>query len=267
MFGRRPDGTLVRDASPMRRFMPFVSPRRNHALVYFAQEIDVEAALAFVEARNATRPAERPMTLFQLTLRAIARGLQDRPRMNRFVAGGRLWQRNDVWMTFSAKKRLDDQAPVVTVKRRFDPAESLEEMVEGSLGSLREGRSDKKSTSDKEVGLLLALPPFAVRAVLWLVDRIDALGLLPKAMIDADPLFASAFVANLGSVGLEAAYHHLWERGNCPIFCVVGRIKPGPDGRRRMVLKWTFDERTEDGFYAARALDLVRERLENPEKL
>ena len=34
-----------------------------------------------------------------------------------------------------------------------------------------------------------------------------------------------------------------------------------------MVLKWTFDERTEDGFYAARALDLVRERLENPEKL
>jgi hypothetical protein len=34
-----------------------------------------------------------------------------------------------------------------------------------------------------------------------------------------------------------------------------------------MALKWTFDERVEDGFYAARGLDLVRERLENPDKL
>lgn len=267
MFGRRPDGTLVRDAAPMRRFMPFVSPRRNDSLVYFAQEIDVEAALAFLAERNALRTVEPPMTLFQLVLRAIVRGLQDRPRMNRFVAGGKLWQRHEVWITFSAKTRLDDQAPLVTVKRRFDPAESLEEMIAGTLGRLREGRSDAKSTSDKEMGLLLNLPGFLVRTILWAVDRIDALGLLPKAMINSDPLFTSAFVANLGSVGLEAAYHHLWERGTCPIFCVVGRIDPGKDGRRRMVLKWTFDERTEDGFYAARALDLVRERLENPEKL
>lgn len=267
MFGRRPDGTLVRDAPPMRRFMPFVSPRRNDSLVYFAQEIDVEAALAFLAERNAVRPPERAMTLFQLTLRAIARGLEDRPRMNRFVAGGRLWQRHEVWLTFSAKKRLDDRAPVVTVKRRFEPSESLDAMIDGTLGRLREGRSDATSSSDKSMDLLLRMPGALVRAVLWLLDRIDSLGLLSKAMIDSDPLYTSAFVANLGSVGLEAAYHHLWERGTCPIFCVVGRVARGPDGRRRMVLKWTFDERTEDGFYAARALELVRERLESPEKL
>ena len=31
-------------------------------------------------------------------------------------------------------------------------------------------------------------------------------------MIAADPLYASMVVANLGSVGLDAAYHHLFER-------------------------------------------------------
>lgn len=267
MFGRRPDGALVKDASAMRRFMPFVSPRRSESLVYFAQEIDVEAALVFVEAKNADRAEERRMTLFHLVLRAIARALEDRPRMNRFVAGHRLWQRSEVWLTYSAKKRLDDGAPVVTIKRRFEPGETLDAMIDGTLARLREGRGDKRSTSEKEMSLLLRLPVIVVRAILWCVRTLDALGLLPKSMIDSDPLYASAFVANLGSVGLRAAYHHLWEHGTCPIFCVVGRIEKGADARRRIVLKWTFDERTEDGFYAARALDLVRQRLENPAEL
>ena len=31
MFGRRPDGQFVRDAAPIRRFLPFVSPRRSES--------------------------------------------------------------------------------------------------------------------------------------------------------------------------------------------------------------------------------------------
>jgi hypothetical protein len=86
-------------------------------------------------------------------------------------------------------------------------------------------------------------------------------------MIDGDPLFCSVFVANLGSVGLDAGYHHLWEHGNCPIFCVIGRVRPGASGRRVVTLKWTYDERIEDGLYCARALERLRELLESPEKL
>ena len=52
MFGRRPDGTLVRDAAPLRRFMPFISPRRNDSLVLLSQELVVEEALRFVEQRD-----------------------------------------------------------------------------------------------------------------------------------------------------------------------------------------------------------------------
>jgi hypothetical protein len=42
---------------------------------------------------------------------------------------------------------------------------------------------------------------------MWILHRFNMMGLMPKAMIDHDPLFTSAFVANLGSVGLEAGYH------------------------------------------------------------
>lgn len=62
MFGRRLDETLVQDLPAIRRFMPLLSPRRNESLVYFAHDVDVEAALPFAEARSEKSPADRPRT-------------------------------------------------------------------------------------------------------------------------------------------------------------------------------------------------------------
>jgi hypothetical protein len=267
MFGRRPDATLVRDLPAVRRFMPFISPRRNESLVYFEFGLDAEPALAFLEERNRERDPERPITLFHVYLAALARVIAERPRLNRFTKGGRLWQRDAIWLTFSAKMRFDDDAPLLTVKRRIDPGAPLDVMVDALLDSLERGRRGEKTTSDREMAGLLRLPPALTWLVVKLGDAFDALGLLPRAMIDADPLYCSAFVANLGSVGLDAGYHHLWEHGTCPIFCVLGRIQPGSDGRRRVTVKVSYDERIEDGLYAMRGLERLRELVESPEKL
>jgi hypothetical protein len=267
LFGRRPDATLVRDLSATRRFMPILSPRRNDNLVWFELDVEVERALAFAKERSAARGPDRPLTLFHVILAALARILHERPRLNRFTAGGRLWQREGIWLTFSAKRRFDDDAPLLTVKRRVDPTLPIETMVDGLLDSLGRGRRGEETTSDREVSLLLRLPPWLARLFVKLADFADSFGLLPRAMLDADPLNASVFVANLGSVGLEAGYHHLWEHGNCPIFCVIGRVKPGPRGARVATLKFSYDERIEDGLYCARSLDRLRELIERPEKL
>jgi hypothetical protein len=266
MFGHRPDATLAEGIPPIRRFMPFISPRRNDSLVYFRQDVDVEPALAFVDRLNADRPPEARVTLFHLLLCSLTRVLDDRPRLNRFTAGGRIWQRDGIYISFSAKMRFDDDAPILTVKRRFDPKDELLAMVDGLHASLREGRSGKKTASDTEMGLLLRLPPFVVRLAMRLVRAADEAGLLPKAMIESDPMHASVFVANLGSVGLDAGYHHLWEFGNIPIFCVMGQVH-GEPGERRMTLKWTYDERVEDGLYCARSLGRLKDLLAQPEAL
>ncbi|MCA9557611.1 MAG: hypothetical protein H6704_23775 [Myxococcales bacterium] len=263
MFGRRPDGTLVRDLAPVRRFLPFISPRRNDSLVYAAQTLPVEAALAHVAALNGARPDGPRVTLFHLVLRAIAVALHERPRMNRFVSGGRIYQRDGIWLSFSAKKAFAEDAPILTVKRRFDPAEPVEAMVDGVLAPLGAARGGALTQADREVSVLLRLPVPLLRVAVGFAGWADRLGLLPRSMIESDPLFASAFVANLGSVGLEAGYHHLWEWGTCSVFCVMGRIA-GDEGARTVTLKWSFDERVADGFYAATALAVVARELERP---
>ena len=263
MFGRRPDASLVRDLSPLRRFMPFVSPRRSEALVYMEDRIEVEAALALLDTLNQGRPREARATLFHLVLAAVARMLHDRPVLNRFVAGDRFWQRDGVYLTFSAKQRFDETAPILTVKRRFEAGEPFEAMCTDLLKKLGSGRGGEKTTSDREMGVLLRLPPFLVRLALGAVRLADRHGLLPRGMIETDPLYTSCFVANLGSLGLNGVFHHLWEWGNCPLFLVMGRVDPGPNGRR-LTLSWTYDERIADGFYAATGLTRVRALLEAP---
>jgi len=268
MFGKRADATLVRDINAMRRFMPYVSPRRNDSLFFLNQDIAADAALEFLKKKNQERPKNRPITLFHLLLRAVSQAVQLRPGVNRFVKGGRLWQRDGVWLTFSAKRRLVDGSPMITIKRRFHPeSESLDEMVDAIYDKLEFGRSGKKTTSDKEVGLMLRLPGPCIKASIGLARLADYFGLLPRSMIDSDPLFASVFLANLGSINYPAGFHHLWEYGTTSMFGVMGRLEPSADGGRKFVAAWTYDERIEDGLYSYHTLRLLRRRIESPELL
>lgn len=268
MFGRRADATLVRDASMVRRFMPFISPRRNESLVYFDGEIEVDRALQFIEARNAERPPDRKMTLFHLFLRSLTMHFRARPKVNRFTKGGRLWQRKGVWVTFSAMQAIKDGEKMLTVKREFPEDETLDEMVDAILERLGRRRGGEKTPSDGEMKLALdLLPPLMIHAVMGLLHLADHFGLLPKSMIDDDPMFTSVFVANLGSLGMDAGYHHLWEHGTCPAFATLGVIRERQDGKRVMNVRYTYDERIEDGLYAGITLANVKESLENPEKL
>jgi hypothetical protein len=268
MFGRRADATLVTQVSTMRRIMPYVSPRRNDSLFYMMQDIEVEAALAFVDERNRERPADRPLTLFHLLLRACAQALYLRPGVNRFVKSGRLWQRDGEWITFSAKKEIRDGAPMITIKNRFHPTtETLDEMVDGVYDRLAAGRAGKRTASDKEMSWMVRLPSFAIKALMVLARVGDNLGLTPRKMIEADPLFTSVFLANLGSIHYPAGFHHLWEYGTASLFGVMGRIEPGANGRRKISMAWTYDERIEDGLYSYYTLELIRAHLEQPERL
>jgi hypothetical protein len=271
----RPDATPIPGLHPVRRIVPFLMPTANSAYVLFEQVIDAAPAKRFLERENARRPPERPITIFHLVLRAMGNGFTSYPRLNRVVAGSRLYQRRGIWLSFSAKTSLALDAPIFTKKIAFDAAEPLGAMVDRIHTALGEGRSGRESRTDREIKLSLRLPPPLLRLGVRIVRWLDAHNLLPASFIENDPLYASIFVANLGSVGLDAGFHHLYEYGTIPIFVVLGALHRAPvvleDGsvtsREVFKLRYTYDERIEDGFYAARALDQIKAELENPERL
>ena len=255
MFGPH-DGKRV-SVHPYRRMMLFLMRGRNESAVYFEQELDLSKTLPWIADYNARSNARA--TLFHLILHALASVLHERERLNRFTVGRNTYQRTAVQLSFAAKKAMADDAPLATIKRRFDRGEGFAALVASLTTDVGSARSDKPSAMDKEMRTLLAMPGFVLATLIRVLGGLYRWGLAPRSLVDTDPLYASAFVANLGSLKIDAAYHHLYEHGNCPLFVTIGQVAGD-----RVLLKYTFDERVEDGFYCARALQLFKARVEDP---
>lgn len=252
--------------------MPFLMRGRNESFILHDMVLDVSKTMPWLDRYNAGRPEAERATLFHLFLWSCARALHARPGLNRFVAGGRIYQRHDVSIAFAAKRAMNDDAPFVTVKLVFPRDEPLDACVERIRSFIREGRSGTARPVDREVNLATRLPGPVLRAGVGLIRKLDELNLMPKAMIDTDPMYASLFVANIGSVGIDDVAHHLYEYGTCSLFGVVGRVKKtifiGDDDqpvvRDGVKVRWTFDERINDGLYCASSLALARQVIESP---
>ena len=270
---RRPDGDLVKDESFVRRMIPYLMRGRNEAAIYHDEVVDLTQFRPWMRDYNRSHP-DNAITLFHVILYGIAKGLFARPGMNRFVSGGRIYQRRGVYLSFAAKKKFDAKSPLTTIKMECLENEPFDAFVRRLKELLGEGRSDKERTVDKEVRWALKLPGVLLRAALALVRFLDRVNLLPGGMIKNDPMYCSAFVANLGSVGIDRTYHHLYEYGTASLFGVIGvpkktlvvGVDDQPVVKEMVEMRWSFDERINDGFYCALALRAFTRVMADPAK-
>lgn len=272
MIGRdRPDGTRVTRAPRVRLFMPHLMPRRADAVVFFEHRIELNGLQDYLERWNAD-PARPPLSMFHIFVAAVVRTLDERPRLNRFVAGRRLYQRDKVEVSISVIKAKNDDARLTVVKQRFDGHEGLRAVQDKVEAIISDGRGAAETASEKEVSVVGRLPRWAILGLIKLQRFGDYFNILPKSLIDNDPLYASLMISNLGSIGIDSAFHHLYEHGTLPIFCTIGKARPevvvGEDGtpvvRDCVTVRYSFDERVADGYYAARGLELLQGYVQHP---
>jgi hypothetical protein len=136
-------------------------------------------------------------------------------------------------------------------------------------------RGDLKSEDDKLVDIFASLPRPLINLTRKLILFLDYHNILPEFLRSAIPFYASLFLANLGSIGLEAPYHHLFEMGNVSLFMATGRIHKDVFVNHRgeisvhdcMNVSFTLDERIADGFYYAKSILMFAGFLENPETM
>ncbi len=264
----RPDGTLVQPLHPYRRLMAYIMRTRNESLVYFDSYVDAENLLVYLE--QARRRFEVDVT--HCLVAAAMIGLRENPSMNRFVVGRRLYDRNGIFVTFSMKRRAFDRAAkLATVKIEMRPDETFADLCARMNAAIGVERSDARTYADREFALLDALPRPVLALGVRALKTLDYYNLLPAAFIANDPLYTSLFVANLGSLGMGAGYHHLYEWGTCPLFLMAGKIDhvAVADGstarsRRMLHIRFTYDERIDDGLNARFGIESVRRVLANP---
>jgi hypothetical protein len=264
----RPDGRLVKNLHPYRRIMQFIMPGRNESLVYFDTYVDPTPLLSYLE--QARKRFDVDMT--HCTVAACLRMLRLNPTINRFTIGGRLYERRGEYVTFSMKRKaLDRAAKLATVKMQFVSGETFRSFCERVAASIGTERSGERTYADKEFDVFEAMPRPVLKGGVTLMRWLDYYNLLPGSFIENDPLYTGMFVANLGSLGMDPGYHHLYEYGTCPAFAMVGQLADTPtvvDGkvevRRTLHIRFTYDERVDDGLNARYAIDSIKIALEHP---
>jgi hypothetical protein len=273
-LGDRYDGWRVNDIDTVYTVVPYLLRTRLDSQCLFEENVDLDNLERFVKEHKEDIPGISIMTV---VIAAMVRTLSQRPYANRFIVYNKLYAHNDIRISIMVKRTMGDRGEETPIMPVFSPFDTLREVAGKISTEIDKNRlTSEKNASDNTAGALGKLPPFLLRIIIGLIRWSDNLGILPKGIHTASPYHCSAFVTNMGSIGIAPIYHHLYEFGTCSFFSAMGRkiktLAAGDDGggvstKRSIGFKYVIDERICDGHYWAVSIRYLRKLLNNPSVL
>lgn len=273
MFGFRPDGKKVKDIDPIQRIIPHIMPTRNDAQNMTEYDCPCEPLDSFI-IEQSDKGVE--YTYMHMIIAAMVRVYARFPRLNRFVINGRIFQHNEIQVSFVVKKNLSPDAPDALVKLNFTGMETLQEVKQKIDDAIEANNNiDANNGTDKLAGLITMTPNFLIKLIVGLIKLLDKHGMLPNAILNLSPFHTSLFITNLKSIKGPSIFHHLYNFGTTGIFMAMGKESEVPvvnaDGKivvgKRMPVQIVTDERFCDGFYFVSAMKFWERLLKHPAQM
>ena len=272
MFGHRSDGKAIKNINPFFKVIPNIMMKRSDSQVFFKQNISLKGMDEYINKKSSEGIKVSYMEIF---FAAIVRTIYERPSLNRFAINGVLYQRNKISISIAIKKNLNDDGQETTVKLEFDGTENIFEVKE-KLNSLIKNnkKMETENNTDSFAKLLNKMSYGSVRRIVKFLKFLDKHGILPKKIIDLSPFHTSTFVTNVGSIGIDSIYHHLYDFGTTSMFFSIGKKKKSYiynedeiEQDKCITVAFVGDERICDGYYYASSFKTLNKYLKKPELL
>ena len=273
--GDRTDGRKVKTSSPMLKAMPYIMSKRSDAQNTYADSFDITEVDKF--CRKKVKEGYTNFGFLHVFLAAYIRTVSQRPGINRFISGQKLYSRDDeIIVVMTIKRNMTLEANDTCIKVHFSPTDTVDDVYR-KFNEVVEANNTEEGTNsfDKLNKVLTLIPGLLFRWTVKLLFFLDYFGWLPKKILELSPFHGSMIITSMGSLGIKPIYHHIYDFGNLPIFVAYGAKRSAvtldKDGnmvkRRYIDIKVVTDERICDGFYYASAFKLIRRYVENPEVL
>ena len=272
MFSKRADGRRIKSLAPYYKIVPYIMKERVDAQVYFEEDIPIDNMEEYIKKQKEKGIKIKHMDII---LAAIGRVALEKPRINRFIMNRRIYARNEVSISLAIVKKLSEDDYVdTTVKFKVKPEDTIFDIAKAEQKIVEENKKAEESNiTDKLAAAIMSLPNWLIKFVVWVITKLDNWNLIPKSIIEASPFHTSIFLTNLGSIGIDGVYHHIYNFGTTSGFLAMGgrkeRIKDVKTGdtEKYMTFKFVMDERICDGYYYAKAFALFRRYILYPELL
>lgn len=272
MFGHRSDGRKLKTVPPFFRVIPCVMLERNDAQVYFKQDIKLKELDEYID-----RKAKEGIKLSYMNIiyAAIVRIIAERPYLNRFAMNGSLYARNQIFVSLAIKKSFADEGQETTIKLPFTGTENIFEIKEKLDKAIEQNKDYSTSNNTDALAKAFSIVPNGfIRVAFKFIKFLDKHGAVPKAIISASPFHTSVFLTNVGSLGIDSIYHHLYNFGTTSLFFAMGKKKKSyiydddeMHEEKCITIAFVGDERICDGYYYATSFKQLSKYLKKPELL
>ena len=272
MFGHRSDGRKLKTVPPFFRVIPCVMLERDDSQVYFKQDIKLKELDEYID-----RKAKEGIKLSYMNIiyAAIVRIIAERPYLNRFAMNGSLYARNQIFVSLAIKKSFADEGQETTIKLPFTGTENIFEIKEKLDNAIEKNKDYSTSNNTDALAKTFSIVPNGfIRAAFKLLKFLDKHGAVPKSIISASPFHTSVFLTNVGSLGIDSIYHHLYNFGTTSLFFAMGKKKKSyiydddeMHEEKCITIAFVGDERICDGYYYATSFKQLSKYLKKPELL
>ena len=273
-FGDRLDGRRIRNMPVMSKVTPYFMINRLGRSNYAMDTIEVSNMERYVTQKR--KEGYKHFGLTHVIVAAYVRTTAEMPELNRFVAGQRIYHRFDTSVNMVVKKEMSKDAPDSSIKVYFDPSDTAAQVYEKFDAAMQKAREEGVANGYDSITHVLDYVPSVLMSLFGLLLRfLDYFGIMPWALERVSPFHGSLFITSMGSLGIPAIYHHLYDLGTVPVFCAFGhkytRYELNKNGervtRKYMDYRIVTDEGICDGFYYAAALKKLRSYMSHPERL
>ena len=180
-FGDRKEGRKLRTIPPMNIFMPYIMKKRSDAQIYFEDVIDITNVEKYLDKKHAEGYTD--MTILHVILAAYTRIVAERPGINRFISGQKIYARNNLECVMTIKKEMSLESPDTCIKVEFDPRDNIYNVYRKFRRVVKDALSTESTDFDNTARKLTKIPGIIIRAVVRLLDFLDYHGWLPKSLL------------------------------------------------------------------------------------
>ena len=273
-FGDRAEGRRLRSLDPLYNFIPFIMVQKNDACNQFADSVEITETDRWLRAKR--KEGYKGLGYLHLFIASYVRAASQRPCVNRFIAGRRIFARNNIEVVLTVRRGMSSDAGETTIKVIFDPSDTVFDVYRKMEEKINEIKDSEEDNNTEAVARALTkLPRFILSFAIWILKIMDYFGLIPMSLLNASPFHGSMIITDLGSIGIGPIYHHLYNFGTLPVFVAFGAKRKAteleadgtPVQRKYIDYKVNTDERICDGYDYAMAFKYFKKYLKHPEEL
>ncbi len=263
----------VKSISPMSYVIPYIMVDRTGSQNFIQDSVEIEKLEKYMKEKQ--QGGMTNISMMHIMIAAYIRLVSQRPALNRFIRGQKVWTRKNVEVSLTIKKEMSLESPDTVVKITLPPSATLADVYEALNHEIVSYRENPGGDFDNTARFFTKFPGLLFKFTVAFLRFLDYFSLMPKFIAKVSPFHCSYFITSMGSLGIPPIYHHLYDFGSCPVFFSFGAKRRAYEldsqgiVKKKSYMDFTFvlDERICDGYYYASALRHLKNIIKNPWQL